>query len=138
MGQGAYQKSLDYLYGLEKFGMVFGLTQVKKIPSAIGNPHKEIQAIHIGGTNGKGSTAAMMSSILQKEGYRVGLYTSPHLIRFTERIKVNGKEIEEEEVAALIGWMRKEIEGGGIGPPSPFFDFTTAMALYYFKQKLVG
>jgi dihydrofolate synthase/folylpolyglutamate synthase len=137
MGQDAYQQSLDYLYGLEKFGMIFGLTQVEKILNAMGSPHKEIQAIHIGGTNGKGSTAAMMSSILQKEGYRVGLYTSPHLIRFTERIKVNGKEIEEEEVAALAEWMRKEIEGAGITPPFTFFDFTTAMALHYFKQKLV-
>ena len=137
MGQDPYQQSLDYLYRLEKFGMIFGLTQVEKILNAIGNPHKEIQAIHIGGTNGKGSTAAIMSSILQKEGYRVGLYTSPHLIRFTERIKVNGKEIEKEEVAALVGGMRKEIEAAGITPPFTFFDFTTAMALHYFKQKLV-
>jgi len=137
MAQDAYQQSLDYLYGLEKFGMIFGLTQAERILNAIGDPHKEVQVIHIGGTNGKGSTAAMMSSILQKEGYRVGLYTSPHLIRFTERIKVNGKEIEEEEVAALTGWMRKEIEAAGILPPFTFFDFTTAMALHYFKQKLV-
>jgi dihydrofolate synthase/folylpolyglutamate synthase len=137
MGQDAYQQSLDYLYRLEKFGMIFGLTQVERILNAIGNPHKEIQAIHIGGTNGKGSTAAMMSSILQKEGYRVGLYTSPHLIRFTERIKVNGKEIEEEEVAALTEWMRKEVESAGVTPPFTFFDFTTAMALHYFNQKLV-
>jgi dihydrofolate synthase/folylpolyglutamate synthase len=135
--QDAYQKSLDYLYGLEKFGMIFGLTQVERILNAIGNPHKEIQAIHIGGTNGKGSTAAMMGSILQKEGYRVGLYTSPHLVRFTERIKVNGKEIEEEEVAALTQWMRKEIESAGVVSPFTFFDFTTAMALHYFNQKLV-
>jgi dihydrofolate synthase / folylpolyglutamate synthase len=137
MGQDAYQQSLDYLYSLEKFGMIFGLTQVERILNAIGNPHKDIQAVHIGGTNGKGSTAAMMSSILQKEGYRVGLYTSPHLIRFTERIKVNGKEIEEEEVAELAGWVRKEIEAVGITPPFTFFDFTTAMALHYFKQKWV-
>jgi dihydrofolate synthase/folylpolyglutamate synthase len=137
MAQDTYQQSLDYLYGLEKFGMIFNLTQVERILNAIGDPHKEIQTIHIGGTNGKGSTAAMMSSILQKEGYRVGLYTSPHLTRFTERIKVNGKEIEEEEVAALAGWMRKEIEASGILPPFTFFDFTTAMALHYFKQKLV-
>jgi len=137
MGQGAYQQSLDYLYRLEKFGMIFGLTQVERILGAIGNPHREIQAIHIGGTNGKGSTAAMMSSILQKEGYRVGLYTSPHLIRFTERIKVNEKEIKEEEVATLAAWMRKEIEAAGVTPPFTFFDFTTAMALHYFKQKLV-
>ncbi len=137
MGQDAYQKSLDYLYGLEKFGMIFGLTQVERILQATGNPHKEIQSIHVGGTNGKGSTAAMMSSILQKEGYRVGLYTSPHLIRFTERIKVNGKEIAKEEVTALTEWMRKEIETAGIVSPFTFFDFTTAMALHYFKQKLV-
>ncbi|MGZ3558042.1 MAG: bifunctional folylpolyglutamate synthase/dihydrofolate synthase, partial [Thermodesulfobacteriota bacterium] len=137
MGQDAYQKSLDYLYGLEKFGMIFGLNQIERILSVTGNPHKEIQAIHIGGTNGKGSTAAMMSSILQKEGYRVGLYTSPHLIRFTERIKVNGKEIEEKEVAALTEWMKKEIEAAGIAPRFTFFDFTTAMAFHYFKQKLV-
>jgi dihydrofolate synthase/folylpolyglutamate synthase len=137
MGQDAYRKSLDYLYRLEKFGMIFGLTQVERILNAIGNPHKEIQAIHIGGTNGKGSTAAMMSSILQKEGYRVGLYTSPHLIRFTERIRVNGKEIGEEEVATLTQWMREEIECAGITPPYTFFDFTTAMALHYFNQKSV-
>lgn len=136
MGE-AYQQSLNYLYGLERFGMIFGLTQVSKILDSIGNPHKEIQAIHIGGTNGKGSTAAMIASILQKEGYRVGLYTSPHLIRFTERIKVNGKEIEKEEVATLTEWMRKKIEEAGITPPFTFFDFTTAMAFYYFKEKMV-
>jgi dihydrofolate synthase/folylpolyglutamate synthase len=137
MGQDAYRKSLDYLYHLEKFGMIFGLTQIEKILNAIGNPHREIQAIHVGGTNGKGSTAAMMASILQKEGYRVGLYTSPHLTRFTERIRVNGKEIEEEEVAVLTERMKKEIESAGIASPFTFFDFTTAMALYYFNQKLV-
>jgi dihydrofolate synthase/folylpolyglutamate synthase len=137
MGQDAYQKSLDYLYHLEKFGMIFGLTQVEKILDVIGNPHRGIQAIHVAGTNGKGSTAAMMSSILEKEGYRVGLYTSPHLNRFTERIKVNGREIEEKEVAALAAWMREEIESAGIAPPFTFFDFTTAMALAYFNRKMV-
>ena len=90
-----YQSSLDYLYRLEKFGMIFGLTQVERILEALGNPHRELQVIHIGGTNGKGSTAAMMASILQHEGYRVGLYTSPHLIDFTERIRINGEEIEK-------------------------------------------
>ena len=135
--QNAYQQSLDYLYGLEKFGMIFGLIQVERILKTIGNPHREVHSIHIGGTNGKGSTAAMMASILQREGYQVGLYTSPHLTRFTERIKVNGKEIEKEEVAALAGWMRERIEEANITSPFTFFDFTTAMALYYFKQKMV-
>jgi dihydrofolate synthase/folylpolyglutamate synthase len=117
--------------------MIFGLAQVERILEAIGNPHREIQALHIGGTNGKGSTAAMMASILQKEGYQVGLYTSPHLVRFTERIKVNGKEIEKEEVAALAGWMRERIEAARIESRFTFFDFTTAMAFLYFKQRMV-
>jgi dihydrofolate synthase/folylpolyglutamate synthase len=137
MSQNVYQQSLDYLYGLEKFGMIFGLKKVEEILEAIGNPHWEIQAIHIGGTNGKGSTAAMMASILQKEGYRVGLYTSPHLIRFTERIKVNGKEVEKEAVAELITWMRERIEAANILPPYTFFDFSTALCLLYFKQTMV-
>ena len=132
-----YQQSLDYLYGLEKFGMIFGLTQVQKILEAVGSPHREIPAIHIGGTNGKGSTSAMVASVLQKEAYRVGLYTSPHLLRFTERIKINGEEIDEGEVASLAGWMRERIEAAGITGPFTFFDFTTAMALLHFKQKMV-
>ena len=137
MNKNGYQRSLDYLYGLEKFGMIFGLTKVEEILEAVGNPHREIQAIHIGGTNGKGSTAAIIASILRKEGYRVGLYTSPHLIRFTERMKVNEKEIEKEEVASLTEWMRERIETAGVAPPFTFFDFTTAMAFLYFKQKMV-
>ena len=137
MNPKAYQRSLDYLYGLERFGMIFGLTQVEKILEAIDGPHQEVQAIHIGGTNGKGSTAAMIASILQKEGYRVGLYTSPHLLRFTERIKVDGKEIERDEVVELAEWMRERIEAAGITLPFTFFDFTTSMAFLYFKQKMV-
>ena len=132
-----YSRSLDYLYGLEKFGMIFGLTQITKILETIGSPHKEIEAIHIGGTNGKGSTAAMMASMLQREGYRVGLYTSPHLVHFTERIQVNGTEIQEEEVAALTEWMRERVEARGMTAPFTFFDFTTAMAILYFSQKRV-
>jgi dihydrofolate synthase/folylpolyglutamate synthase len=137
MNPKAYQRSLDYLYGLERFGMIFGLTQVEKILDAIDGPHQEVQAIHIGGTNGKGSTAAMIASILQKEGYRVGLYTSPHLLRFTERIKVDGKEIERDEVVELAEWMRERIEAARITLPFTFFDFTTSMAFLYFKQKMV-
>lgn len=137
MNRKDYQQSLDYLYGLEKFGMIFGLEKIKAILEAIGNPHLEVQTIHIGGTNGKGSTAAMMASILQQEGYHVGLYTSPHLIRFTERIKVDGKEIDPEVVAELTDWIRERIEISGVTPPFTFFDFTTAMALLYFKQKRV-
>ncbi len=132
-----YRQSLDFLYGLEKFGMIFGLTKIQKILEAVGNPHREIPVLHIGGTNGKGSTSAMVASVLQKEAYRVGLYTSPHLLRFTERIKINGEEIDEGEVASLAGWMRERTEAAGITGPFTFFDFTTAMAFLYFKQKMV-
>jgi dihydrofolate synthase/folylpolyglutamate synthase len=133
----AYQSSLDYLYRLEKFGMIFGLTQVKRILEALGNPHRELQVIHIGGTNGKGSTAALMASILQREGYRVGLYTSPHLIDFNERIRVNGQMIENEEVAELTSWMIERVHSAKIRDPFTFFDFTTAMAFLYFSRKTV-
>ena len=132
-----YQSSLDYLYRLEKFGMIFGLTQVEGILEALGNPHRELQVIHIGGTNGKGSTAVMMASILQHEGYRVGLYTSPHLIEFTERIRINGEEIEKEEVAELTSWMIERVNVAKITGPFTFFDFTTAMAFLYFSRKMV-
>ncbi len=137
MNKDGYQRSLNYLYGLEKFGMIFGLTKVEEILRAIGDPHREIQAIHIGGTNGKGSTAAMIASILQKEGYCVGLYTSPHLVQFTERMKVNGKEIKKEEMVELTEWLRNQVESAGVAPPFTFFDFTTAMAFSYFRQKMV-
>lgn len=137
MTKNGYQRSLDYLYSLEKFGMIFGLKKIEEILEAVGNPHRDLQAIHIGGTNGKGSTAAMIASILQKDGYRVGLYTSPHLIRFTERMKVNEKEIEKEEVAELTELLRERIEATGIAPPFTFFDFTTAMVFLYFRQKMV-
>ncbi len=136
-GRNGYRDSLAYLYGLEKFGMIFGLTQVERILEAIGNPHRELQVIHIGGTNGKGSTAAMMASVLQTEGYRVGLYTSPHLLRFNERIQINGREIEDERVTELTDWMRDRIEAEGIEGPFTFFDFTPALAFLYFKQNLV-
>ncbi len=137
MDESRYRESLEYLYGLEKYGMVFGLTQIRRILEAIGNPHEEFFSIHIGGTNGKGSTAAMIASILEKEGYKVGLYTSPHLINFTERIKINGKDIEEEEVVKLTNWMKEVVEAHGLEPHFTFFDFTTAMAFQYFKQNMV-
>ncbi len=137
MGPRNYQQSLKYLYSLQKFGMIFGLTQVEKILGAVGRPHEEVRCIHVGGTNGKGSTAAMTASILRREGYRVGLYTSPHLVRFTERIQVNGKEIAEEEVAELAQEMRKKIKAARVEGQFTFFDFTTAMALLYFSRRMV-
>ena len=88
-----YKETLTYLFGLQKFGIKFGLSNISRLLELVGNPHKTLKTVHIAGTNGKGSTAATIASIMKEAGYKVGLYTSPHLIDFTERIKINGKEI---------------------------------------------
>jgi dihydrofolate synthase / folylpolyglutamate synthase len=128
----SYHETVAYLNGLERFGMVFGLENITLLLQALGNPHLNLKVIHVGGTNGKGSVSAMMSSILQEEGYRVGLYTSPHLVSFTERIQIDGAEIPWEEVAALADLLRRRVEEEHIPRRFTFFDFTTAIALYYF------
>ena len=129
-----YRDSLDYLYGLERHGIVFGLANIQNILESLGNPHEKVKNIHIGGTNGKGSTAAMIQSILSRSGYRVGLYTSPHLISFTERIRINDREITEEGVVRLTEQIRGAIRKSRIPETFTFFDFTTAMAMLYFFE----
>lgn len=129
-----FRESLAYLYGLQRFGMVFGLSNIENILRALGNPHEHLKAIHIGGTNGKGSTAAMMASILQESGHRVGLYTSPHMVSFTERIQINSQPISEAEVAGLTARIKKRIEQAEVPQEFTFFDFTTAMAFLYFAE----
>jgi dihydrofolate synthase/folylpolyglutamate synthase len=129
-----YRDSLDYLYGLERHGIVFGLANIRNILKSLGNPHQKVKAIHIGGTNGKGSTAAMIGSILGRSGYRVGLYTSPHLISFTERIRIGDREITEQEVVRLTEQIRGAIRKRGIPETFTFFDFTTAMVVLYFFE----
>ncbi len=117
--------------------MVFGLENISRLIQALGEPHRNLRVIHVGGTNGKGSVSVMMASILQEEGYRVGLYTSPHLISFTERILVNEVEISWDEVVRLTDLLRSRIEEERIPQRFTFFDFTTALALYYFSLQEV-
>jgi len=112
--------------------MVFGLENITLLLQALGDFHRDLTVIHVGGTNGKGSVSAMMASILQEEGYRVGLYTSPHLVSFTERIRINGSEIPWDEVVKLTELLRRRIEEEDIPQRFTFFDFTTAIAMYYF------
>lgn len=110
-----------------------GLGNITQLCELFGNPEKELKCIHIGGTNGKGSSSNMTASILQEQGYKVGLYNSPHLIDFTERIKVNGQNIDKTFVYHFIQKLKnlpKEIL------PS-FFEFTTIMAFEYFRQQKV-
>jgi dihydrofolate synthase/folylpolyglutamate synthase len=126
-------ETLTYMYSLERFGMIYGLENVTRLLQALGDPHRDLKVIHVGGTNGKGSVSAMMASILQEEGYCVGLYTSPHLVSFTERIQINGTEITWEEVVELTDLLRRKVDEGHIPPRFTFFDFTTALAIYYFS-----
>lgn len=135
-----YQELLDWLFvqmpnyqidGQKAYKP--GLDNITKLCDFFGNPQEKIKTIHIGGTNGKGSTSNMLASVLQEQGYKVGLYNSPHLIDFTERIKVNGKNCEKEFVFDFIQKLKNlpsEIQ------PS-FFEFTTIMAFEYFYQKNV-
>ena len=109
------------------------LTNTLALLQVLDNPHKGIPWIHIAGTNGKGSTSSMLNSILMESGYRVGLYTSPHLKSFTERIRVNGVEMEEQFVVNFVGKMKDAIES--IQPS--FFEITVAMCFDYFRFKKV-
>lgn len=110
-----------------------GLDNITKLCDFFGNPQEKIKCIHIGGTNGKGSTSNMLASVLQESGYNIGLYNSPHLIDFTERIKINGKNCDKEFVFNFIQKLKKLPED--IMPS--FFEFTTIMAFEYFYQKKV-
>lgn len=126
---------LSYLYSLQQFGIKLGLSNIKELCAVSGNPQDRIRTVHIGGTNGKGSTAAIISNILQKAGYRTGLYTSPHLMDFTERIRINNVPISEERAASLIRHIRERIINVGIAPT--FFEFSTALSLLYFAEESV-
>lgn len=110
-----------------------GLDNIRKLCDFFGNPQEKIRCIHIGGTNGKGSTSNMLASVLQESGYKTGLYNSPHLTDFTERIKINGKKCDKEFVYHFIKKLKNLPED--IQPS--FFEFTTIMAFEYFYQQQV-
>jgi dihydrofolate synthase/folylpolyglutamate synthase len=131
--QARYNESINYLFGLQHHGIKLGLDNIYTILDRLGNPHDSFRAIHIAGTNGKGSTSSFMASVLQHAGYRVGLFTSPHLVSFTERIRVNGKKIEESDVVRLTGEIREGIKDEKDLSPT-FFEFVTAMAFRYFRD----
>ena len=127
-----YEDAIKYLYGLQKYGIKFGLSKTENLMAGVGNPHEGKAYIHIAGTNGKGSIAAFLNAVLGEAGYKVGLYTSPHLVRFTERFKINGREISREQVVDLVNVLRDKIVEE---EPPTFFEFTTAMALVYFAHE---
>jgi dihydrofolate synthase/folylpolyglutamate synthase len=135
-----YEETLRFLYAnLPMFQRVgpsaikFNLDNTLALCEALGNPHQKFKSIHVAGTNGKGSTSHMMASILQQAGYKTGLYTSPHLKSFTERIKINGFDITKDEVVDFVNRIHPLIEQ--IKPS--FFEITVAMAFDYFVKQAV-
>lgn len=127
------QTALDKLFSLHQFGIKLGLDNILNLLEQIGNPHKKLNAFHVAGSNGKGSTASFIASILMEAGYKVGLYTSPHFRIYNERIRINGKMINDEYVAAFIASLEEYIEKN-----SPtFFEITTALAFKYFEEQHV-
>jgi dihydrofolate synthase/folylpolyglutamate synthase len=148
-----YADAVSFLYGLSRFGIKLGLQNVQRLLAALGDPQRACPSVHIAGSNGKGSTAAFLASILQAAGHRVGLYTSPHLLDFTERLRVDGHPATEAQILALTGEVKAAADRA-FGPcPSPpfafrlspsasvyptFFEFTTAMGLLHFARRRVG
>lgn len=128
-------EQLNYMYALSRFGIKPGLTRMKKLMSALGNPEKSLRCIHIAGTNGKGSTAALTAQVLREAGYAVGLYTSPHMYRFNERIRINGVEVSDEELGRHIKKIRTASEQHQI--PLTFFEFTTVIAFLALAEHAV-
>lgn len=126
---------LDYLYGLKMFGSKLGLERMRQLVNALNCPYRRFPSIHVAGTNGKGSVCAFLAAILQESGYKVGLYSSPHLVKFNERIQVNGKQITDEELAELTAEIREVVEANMI--ETTFFEFTTTLAFLYFARKEV-
>ena len=129
----AADRTLRFLYGLQFFGIKAGLENIRELLEFLGNPERRFPAVHIAGTNGKGSTASMIASILTASGYRTGLYTSPHLIEFSERIRIDGNPIARKEIVRYTHSMRSRIEK----IKGTFFEATTAMAFKYFADEKV-
>ena len=132
-----YEESLKYIENTHKFGIKLGLDSTGKLLELLGNPQDNLNVIHVAGTNGKGSVCSFISNILKEEGYKVGLYTSPYLETFTERIRVNGENIPEEDVARIITLIKDKIDimiSEGYSSPTEF-EIVTAMAFYYYNEQ---
>jgi dihydrofolate synthase/folylpolyglutamate synthase len=134
-----YQESLEYLEELNTFGVKLGLSRIERLAELLGHPERKYDTIHITGTNGKGSVSCMTAGILTASGLRTGLYTSPHLFSYTERCKVDGKEISEEEFASCLTRVREAAEKmvqEGEETPTQFEGLTALAFLWFVEQKV--
>lgn len=130
-----FPDALQYLHQLRQFGFQPGLETTRQLAALVGNPHHRLRFIHVAGTNGKGSTCAMLESIYRQTGLKVGLYTSPHLVRFNERIQVNRIPIPDQALAELVEELRDRISSTAPGLEPTFFEFTTIVALRWFERE---
>lgn len=124
------EESLAYLYGLQQFGIKLGLDNIRTLLKRLGSPEAGLRCVHVAGTNGKGSVSALLAEILRHSGERVGLYTSPHLHCFSERLRINGIPLDLEALPRLVERVRQ----AAAGLPATFFEATTALALLAFRE----
>ncbi len=138
-----YQESLDFLYSFIDYSLKrnfrnaaekFNLDRMREFMHHLGDPHKDYKIIHVAGTKGKGSVSSFCASVLSEHGYKVGLYTSPHMVEFTERIRINGNEISKDDLADLVEIIKPITQKV---PEITTFELTTALAFLYFSQKKV-
>ena len=129
-----YKEALQYIDGVSWLGSRPGLERVTELLEKLGNPQKKLKFVHIAGTNGKGSCAAMLASVLKAAGYRTGLFTSPYLFRFNERMKINGRPIEDEALAEIVTVIRP-IADAMADHPTEFELMTAAALLWYAREK---
>jgi len=131
-----YAESLDWLYGRQKLGIKLGLGKVHRLLAGIGDPQDAFHAVHVAGTNGKGSVVRMLAEILRLAGHHVGTTTSPHLVRFTERIDIDGEAVSEDEVRAGLLRIRPVVETlDAAAEPPTFFEVVTALAFHVFRER---
>ncbi len=135
-----YQESIEYLDSLGRFGIRLGMERIKQLLFVLGHPENQIKTVHVAGTNGKGSVTSMIASILLEAGLRVGKFTSPHLVRYNERIQLDEKEISDEDFAEVLTTVRDFADGlvrkGACEQPTQF-EILTAAAFHYFAEKRV-
>ncbi len=127
-----YNEALEYIHSVEWRGSRPGLSRTQELLRLLGNPERDLKFIHVAGTNGKGSTCSMLDSVLRAAGYRVGLYTSPYIVRFNERMQINGAPISDSELAELATLIRPLAEQMEDAPTE--FELITALAFLYFKR----
>jgi len=130
----SYPETISWLFALQRFGIKLGLAKITALLKYLGNPQKRLRCIHVAGSNGKGSTAAFLQSILKQSGYQAGLYTSPHLIDFTERIRINDTQIKKVRVVRLTNEIKRICKKHSLENIT-FFEFVTAMAFKYFEEE---